>query len=73
LRGSGVGYKTGPVGEIVTLEQMLEPGDKGRLAFRGTEWTVINDSGESFKAGQHVQIRSVEGLSLRLGSIEKED
>ena len=73
LRGSGVDYKTGPVGEIVTLEQVLEPGDKGRLAFRGTEWTVINDSGESFKAGQHVQVRSVEGLSLRLGSIEKED
>jgi hypothetical protein len=73
LRGSGVGYETGPVGEIVTLEQVLEPGDKGRLAFRGTEWTVINDSDESFKAGQHVQIRSVEGLSLRLGNIEKEE
>jgi membrane protein implicated in regulation of membrane protease activity len=73
LRGSGVGYETGPVGEIVTLEQVLEPGDKGRLAFRGTEWTVINDSGESFMAGQHVQIRSVEGLSLRLDKIEKED
>ena len=73
LRGSGIGYETGPVGEIVTLEQVLEPGDKGRLAFRGTEWTVVNDSDESFKAGQHVQIRSVEGLSLRLGNIEKEE
>jgi membrane protein implicated in regulation of membrane protease activity len=73
LRGSGVGYETGPVGEIVTLEQVLEPGDKGRLAFRGTEWTVINESDESFKAGQHVQIRGVEGLSLKLGKIEKED
>ena len=73
LRGSGVGYEAGPVGEIVTLEQVLEPGDKGRLAFRGTEWTVINESDESFKAGQHVQIRGVEGLSLKLGKIEKED
>ena len=73
LRGSGVGYEAGPAGEIVTLEQVLEPGDKGRLAFRGTEWTVINESDESFKAGQHVQIRGVEGLTLRLGKIEKED
>lgn len=73
LRGSGIGYETGPVGEIVTLEQELAPGDKGRLAFRGTQWTVINESDESFKAGQHVQIRAIDGLSLRLGKIERED
>jgi membrane protein implicated in regulation of membrane protease activity len=73
LRGSGVGYETGPTGEIVTLEQALEPGEKGRLAFRGTQWTVINESNEAFTPGQHVQIKGVNGLSLKLGTIEKEE
>ena len=44
LRPSGVDYKSGPSGEIVTVEQTLQPGDKGRLAFRGTEWSVVNCS-----------------------------
>lgn len=72
LRGTGVGYETGPAGEVVTLEQELPPGEKGRLAYRGTEWTVVNDSKETFEAGQHVKISAVEGLTLRLNLIEKQ-
>ncbi len=70
LRGSGVGYVTGPAGEIVTIEQTLAPGEKGRLSFRGTEWTVANGSDQVFDPGQHVQISSVEGLTLKLDLIE---
>ena len=72
LRGTGIGYETGPAGEVVTLEQNLPAGEKGRLAYRGTEWTVINDSDEAFEAGQHVKISSVDGLTLRLDRIEKQ-
>jgi membrane protein implicated in regulation of membrane protease activity len=72
LRGSGIGYATGPAGEVVTLEQDLPSGDKGRLAYRGTEWTVINDSDQAFAAGQHVKIASVDGLTLRLERIEQQ-
>jgi len=72
LRGSGIGYETGPAGEVVTLEQDLPSGDKGRLAYRGTEWTVINDSDQAFTAGQHVKIASVDGLTLRLERIEQQ-
>jgi membrane protein implicated in regulation of membrane protease activity len=72
LRGSGIGYATGPAGEVVTLEQDLPSGDKGRLAYRGTEWTVINDSDQAFTAGQHVKIASVDGLTLRLERIEQQ-
>ncbi len=73
LRGSGAGYDIGPAGEIVTIEQALAPGEKGRLSFRGTEWTVVNGSGQAFDPGQHVQISSVDGLTLKLDLIENKD
>ena len=70
LRGSGVGYEVGPAGEIVTVEQALQPGESGRLAYRGTEWTVVNTSDEVFEQGQHVQISSVQGLTLKLDTVK---
>ena len=70
LRGSGVGYEVGPAGEVVTVEQTLQPGERGRLAYRGTEWTVINTSGEVLEQGQHVQISSVQGLTLNLDVVK---
>ena len=70
LRGSGVGYEIGPSGEIVTVEQSLQPGETGRLAYRGTEWTVVNNSDQVFVQGQHVQISGVEGLTLKLDTVK---
>jgi hypothetical protein len=70
LRGSAVGYETGPSGEIVTVEQTLQPGETGRLAYRGSEWTVVNISDQVFKQGQHVQITSVAGLTLKLDTVK---
>ncbi len=70
LRGSGVGYEIGPAGEVVTVEQELQPGESGRLAYRGTEWAVLNVSGEVFEQGQHVQISSVDGLTLKLDTVK---
>lgn len=70
LRGTGIGYETGPTGEIVTVEQPLQPGETGRLAYRGTEWTVVNTSDQAFVQGQHVQIRSVDGLTLKLDTVK---
>jgi len=70
LRGSAVGYAVGPAGEIVTVEQTLQPGEKGRLAYRGTEWTVVNTSDQVFEQGQHVQISGVTGLTLNLGIVK---
>lgn len=73
LRGSGIGYETGPKGEIVTVEQALQPGETGRLAYRGTEWTVINSSDQAFEQGQHVQISSVDGLTLKLDTVKSQE
>ncbi len=71
LRGGGVGYETGPAGEIVTLEQALKPGQTGRLNYRGTDWTIVNNSSEAFEAGQRVRISRVDGLKLNLDAIRE--
>ncbi len=71
LRGGGVGYQTGPAGEILTLEQALEPGQTGRINYRGTDWTIVNDSDEAFAAGQRVRISRVDGLKLNLDAIRE--
>jgi len=72
LRGSGVGYETGPAGEVVVVEQALQPGEKGRLAYRGTEWTVVNTSSQVLEQGQHVKISSVRGLTLNLDVVKSD-
>ncbi|MDH3221003.1 MAG: NfeD family protein [Gammaproteobacteria bacterium] len=69
LRGSGVGYETGPAGETVTVEQALAPGETGRMSYRGTQWTIVNDSGLPFEQGQRVRISRVDGLTLKLDKI----
>jgi len=70
LRGSAAGYQIGPAGEIVTVEQTLQPGETGRLAYRGTEWTVVNNSDQVMEQGQHVQISSVNSLTLKLDTVK---
>ena len=73
LRGSGVGYKTGPAGEIVTVSEALAPGQSGRMSYRGTDWTIVNDSDEAMSAGQRVRISRVDGLKLNLESIKESE
>jgi membrane protein implicated in regulation of membrane protease activity len=73
LRGSGVGYDSSPVGEIVRLEQTLQPGDKTRLELRGTNWTAVNDSKQILAAGSRVQISRVDGLTLKLDIINEQE
>ena len=73
LRGSGVGYDSGPAGEIVMLEQTLQPGEKGRLGFRGTDWTVVNESKQTLENGSQARISRVDGLTLKLDSIDKQE
>ena len=71
LRGAGVGYETGPAGEIVTLEQALEPGQTGRMNYRGTDWTIVNESDRPIGAGQRARIGAVDGLKLKIEPLEE--
>ena len=73
LRGSGVGYETGPAGETVTVTEALAPGQSGRMSYRGTDWTIVNDSDEAISAGQRMRISRVDGLKLNLVTIKESE
>ena len=64
--GSGAGYETGPAGETVKLEQDLAPGDRARISYRGTTWTILNMGAEAMSSGENVRIHSVDGLTLKI-------
>jgi membrane protein implicated in regulation of membrane protease activity len=64
LRGQGVEYKDGIAGEIIRLEQSLEPGGSCRLNYRGTTWTVTNRGAGPIAAGADVVIDKTDGLTI---------
>ena len=70
LRGNGVGYEVGPAGEFVKMAETLQPGDSGRLTFRGTDWTVVNDGDTVVDKGSKVRIDRVDGLTLKVNNGE---
>lgn len=70
LRGDGVGYDNGLAGEFVQINETLQPGDSGRLTFRGTDWTVVNDGETTVDKGSKVRISRVDGLTLKINSGE---
>ncbi len=67
--GNSAGYQTGPAGETVKLEQDLAPGDRARISYRGTTWTILNMGAEAMSSGENVRIHSVDGLTLKIEKI----
>jgi len=70
IRGGGPGFDASPTGEILKLEESLQPGDSCRMEHRGTNWTVLNVSSEAFEKGSNVRVTAVEGLTLQIGRME---
>ncbi len=68
LRGGGVGYQVGPAGEFVEMIETLQPGDSGRLSFRGTDWTVVNDGDTTVEKGSKLRISRIDGLTLKVNT-----
>ena len=64
LRGQGVEYGDGIAGEVIRLEEALDPGDSCRLTYRGTTWTVTNRGGKPIAAGANVAIDKTDGLTI---------
>jgi membrane protein implicated in regulation of membrane protease activity len=64
LRTTSTEYKDGLAGEIVWLENALEPGRSCRQSFRGTDWTIINRGSERIEAQSEVKIDRTEGLKI---------
>jgi len=67
--GSGAGYETGPAGETIKLDQNLAPGDRARISYRGTTWTILNMCAEAMSSGENVRIHSVDSLTLKIEKI----
>jgi inner membrane protein len=53
-------------GDHVRLAARLAAGETGKVEFRGTTWTAVNDDARALEAGEEVEITSIEGLTLRL-------
>ena len=70
IRGGEPGFDASPTDEILKLEESMQPGDRCRMEHRGTNWTILNGSGEALEKGSNVRVTSVEGLTLKIGPLE---
>jgi membrane protein implicated in regulation of membrane protease activity len=68
IRGGAPGFRDGVDGDFLVIPQELAAGAQGRAIFRGTDWTVVNDSANVIAAGQRVKILRSEGLTLHVSA-----
>lgn len=69
VRGRG-GHVEAPVttGDRVRLTVRLEPGQSGRVDYRGSSWAARNVDDRAMEAGAEALISHVDGLTLHLKS-----
>ena len=69
VRGQG-GQVEAPVttGDRVRVSMRLEPGQSGRVDYRGSTWTARNVDDRAIEAGTEALISHVDGLTLHLKS-----
>ncbi len=56
--------KTGPEGSVLTLSTGLRPGESCQTEYRGTTWTVRNESTQPIAAGARAHVVRVSDLTL---------
>jgi inner membrane protein len=54
------------VGDRVAVGSRLEPGQSGRVEYRGSNWTARNIGDVAIEAGREAVIAEVDGLTLKL-------
>ncbi len=54
------------VGDRVVVADRLEPGQSGRVDYRGTSWSARNIGEAPIEAGREVIISQVDGLTLHV-------
>jgi hypothetical protein len=54
----------GPEGEMVTLDAPLQPGETGRIEYRGGSWEVVNCGASAIPAGGRARVMRVDRLTL---------
>lgn len=64
IRGDVPGFKEGVSGEYLVIPADLESGSHSRASFRGSDWTVVNDSANRIAAGTRARITRNDGVTL---------
>ncbi len=54
------------VGDRVVIPARLEPGQSGRVEYRGSSWNARNTGGQPIEAGSEAVIDRVDGLTLHV-------
>ena len=54
------------VGDRVVIAARLEPGQSGRVEYRGSNWTARNTGSQSIEAGREAVIAEIDGLTLHV-------
>ncbi len=54
------------VGDRVVIPTRLEPGQSGRVDYRGSSWSARNTGSVAIEAGSEVVIAAVDGLTLHV-------
>ena len=68
IRGGVEEFKEGIAGEHVVVSESLAPGAEGRVAFRGSDWTVRNVGDQTIDSGSRVNVVRTDGLTLHVDS-----
>lgn len=56
------------VGDRVVVKGRLEPGESGRVEYRGSSWNARNTGSTAIEAGREAVIAEVDGLTLHVES-----
>ncbi len=54
------------VGDRVMIHARLEPGQSGRVDYRGSTWTARNMGSQAIEAGREAVIAQIDGLTLHV-------
>jgi hypothetical protein len=67
IRGrAGVVDERLTVGDRVVITARLEPGQSGRVEYRGSSWNARNTGSQAIEAGREAVIAQVDGLTLHV-------
>lgn len=66
IRGGGEGYQQKYVGEVVTVDDEIAAGGRGRAQYRGSDWNIQNVGDSPLSAGSHAKVVEVDGLTLKV-------
>jgi membrane protein implicated in regulation of membrane protease activity len=55
------------IGQKVKIVKTIKPGEEGIVSYRGSDWIAFGDAGETYQAGEQVEILDRDGIRFRVG------